>query len=227
MVLAAVSVMVAFSASPPVALLLNQLLGTISSLGIIIHFVCINLDYPLRMQLFFGGLFPLITFDPLPTDIAYNYLFETQSFEDDQALTEQFDIVGYSSRLVYDNMGSLLTFMLLQPVSLIFAYITLWALKYTKKYPRLIDLLKHTIRDKIDGFLYNGLIAFYSTNYMVLSVIGNITRKDFGKNDSLNFSSFISWVLTIFSVSFPLILTFLLGRKYVTESLSKEDKSLR
>ena len=65
------------------------------------------------MQLFFGGLFPLITFDPLPTDKAYNYLFETQSFEDDWALTEQFDIVGYSSRLVYDNMGSLLTFMFL------------------------------------------------------------------------------------------------------------------
>jgi len=135
--------------------------------------------------------------------------------------------VGYSSRLVYDNMGSLLTFMFLQPVSLILAYFTLWALKYTKKYPRLVDSLRHTLRDKIDGFHYNGLIAFYSTNYLVLSVIGNITRKEFGKNDSLNFSSLISWLLTVFSVLFPLILTFMLGRKYVPESLSKEDKSLR
>jgi hypothetical protein len=128
--------MVAFSASPPVAMLLNQLLGTISSLGIIIHFVCINLDYPLRMQLFFGGLFPLITFDPLPTDIAYNYLFETQSFEDDQALTEQFDIVGYGSRLVYDNMGSLLVFILLQPLSLIMLHLLISLLNYINRCPK-------------------------------------------------------------------------------------------
>jgi hypothetical protein len=59
------------------------MLGIISSLNIIVHFVCISLDYPLRMQLFFGGLFPLITFDALPTDKLYDSIFMTRSFEDD------------------------------------------------------------------------------------------------------------------------------------------------
>ena len=90
--------------------------------------MCMSLDYPLRMQLFFGGLFPLITFDAMPTDDLYNLLFNTKSFEDDEPLTEQFGIIGYSSRLVYDNMGSLLVFIFLQPALLIFGYFILWAL---------------------------------------------------------------------------------------------------
>ena len=104
-----------FSVNHQVEFILNQLLGLVSSLNIILHFMCMGLDYPLRMQLFFGGLFHLITFDAMPTDDLYNLLFSTKSFEDDEPLSEQFDIIGYSSRLVYDNLGSLLVFMFLQP----------------------------------------------------------------------------------------------------------------
>ncbi len=208
-------VLTIFSVSPPVAFILNQLLGIVTSLNIILHFLCIGLDYPLRMQLFFGGLFPLITFDAMPTDDLYNLLFSTKSFEDDEPLSEQFDIIGYSSRLVYDNLGSLLIFMFLQPALLIFGYFILWALKFTNAYPKQLDRLKTGIKERIKGFLSNGLVAFYLKNYLVLSVIGNITRKDFGSNTSLNYSSVLSVLLTAYSLAFPFLMTYLLGKKFV------------
>ncbi len=108
--------------------------------------MCMGLDYPLRMQLFFGGLFPLITFDAMPTDDLYNLLFKTKSF-DDEPLTEQFGIIGYKSWLVYDNMGSLLVFIFLQPALLIFGYFILWALKFTNAYPRELNRLRIGIKE--------------------------------------------------------------------------------
>jgi hypothetical protein len=60
------------------------------------------------MQEFFGNIFPLITFDVVPTDYIYAVL---NAGIDDEALTEQFDHVGYGSQLVFDNLGSLLLFI--------------------------------------------------------------------------------------------------------------------
>jgi hypothetical protein len=78
-----------------------------------------------------------------------------------------------------------------------------------------LDQVRLKIKEHIDGFLYNGLISFYLKNYLVLSVIGNITRKEFGSNISLNFNSVISIILTVYSLLFPFIMTYLLARKYV------------
>ena len=71
------------------------------------------------------------------------------------------------------------------------------------------------IKERIDGFLSNGLVAFYLNNYLVLSVIGNIAKKEFGLNTSFNFSSLLSVLLAAYSLSFPLLMTFLLGKKFV------------
>jgi hypothetical protein len=73
------SVLSLLSFNPAVSFTINQLLGIVSSLGIIIHFVIIDLAYPLRMQIFFADLFPLITFDIIPTDVLYDMLFGTST----------------------------------------------------------------------------------------------------------------------------------------------------
>ncbi len=79
----------------------------------------------------------------------------------------------------------------------------------------MLDPLRLRIREHIDGFLYNGLIAFYLKNYLVLSVIGNITRKELGSNTSLNINSVISIILMAYSLLVPFMMTYLLARNYV------------
>ena len=91
----------------------------------------------------------------------------------------------------------------------------------------MLDPLRLRIREHIDGFLYNGLIAFYLKNYLVLSVIGNITRKELGSNTSLNINSVISIILTAYSLLFPFMMTFLLARNYVPQDRIKIPDSQR
>ena len=45
----------------------------VEPLTIILHMSLIDLNYPLNLQNFFSQLFPLITFDIIPTDNLYYY----------------------------------------------------------------------------------------------------------------------------------------------------------
>jgi len=106
--------------NPIIIYFINKLLGMISALGFITHFCLLNLDYPLNLLNFFAQLFPLIAFDFLPTE-WYTSIFALEGLED-EPLTDQFDTVGYGNKsLLYDNLGSLLIFMLSMPVSIFFA----------------------------------------------------------------------------------------------------------
>jgi hypothetical protein len=58
-------------------------------------------------------LFPLLTFDILPSDEIYDEMFDLSSIEDDEPLTEKFDEVGYGSQMIYGNLGSLMIFQVL------------------------------------------------------------------------------------------------------------------
>jgi hypothetical protein len=55
---------------------------------------------------------PIWTFDILPSDDIFEAIFNISEIDDD-ALTEKFDEVGYGSRLVYGNLGSLLIFQVM------------------------------------------------------------------------------------------------------------------
>ena len=58
-------------------------------------------------------MFPLLTFDILPSDVIYDEMFDLSSIEDDEPLTEKFDEVGYGSQMIYGNLGSLMIFQVL------------------------------------------------------------------------------------------------------------------
>jgi len=74
-----------------------------------------NLIYPVNLQDFFGALFPLLTFDMIPTDEIYETIFGFSKI-DTQPLTDQLDAVGYSSTITVINMGSLFIFIIILPV---------------------------------------------------------------------------------------------------------------
>jgi len=64
--------LVAFlSLNPFVMFLLNKILGLVSELILVSHFVVLDLNYSPNLLVFFKSIFPLLIFDALPTDILY------------------------------------------------------------------------------------------------------------------------------------------------------------
>ena len=74
--------------------------------------ILIPLNYPGNLMDFFASIFPLYTFDLLPTDDLYEWMFRTSDF-DDEDISEIFDDVGYNETLVINNMGSIFLYIIL------------------------------------------------------------------------------------------------------------------
>lgn len=55
---------------------MNVILSSVTSLGVIFHMFLISLDYPVELMNFFGFIFPLITFDALPVSPLYEKIFQ-------------------------------------------------------------------------------------------------------------------------------------------------------
>ncbi len=47
----------------------------VTTLAIILHMFLVTLNYPVEMMNFFGMMFPLITFDAIPTTNLYEKMF--------------------------------------------------------------------------------------------------------------------------------------------------------
>jgi len=67
-------------ANPLTQVVLSTLLGLVSTLTIITHFILIELNYPANLQEFFKILFPLITLNLIPTDHIYGVVIGTSNF---------------------------------------------------------------------------------------------------------------------------------------------------
>ena len=65
-----------------------------------------QLNYAAAVAIFFSSVFEFVTFDIVPTDDIYGEIF---NFESDP-YSEEADSIGYGSRLVIENTGSLLIY---------------------------------------------------------------------------------------------------------------------
>ena len=65
-----------------------------------------QLNYAATVAIFFSSVFEFVTFDIVPTDEIYGEIFD---FESDP-YSEEADRIGYGSRLVIENTGSLLIY---------------------------------------------------------------------------------------------------------------------
>lgn len=74
---------------PAASYFAGKLLGMISTLATITHFVLINVNYPQNLQEFMSYIFPLITFGLFSPD--YEGIFRISEFED--GLLERFSEV--------------------------------------------------------------------------------------------------------------------------------------
>jgi hypothetical protein len=85
-------------------------LDKIESLNLYTHLVTLDLLFPANVGDFVSQLFPLITFDLIPTEYIYPGMFKTDQITD-EPLTAQLADVGYNGKLVINNLGSLLLIM--------------------------------------------------------------------------------------------------------------------
>ena len=149
--------------------LLNKVLSSIVSLSVIFHMFLVNLNYPLEMMDFFSLLFPLITFDAIPVAEIYERIFHVSRITTDYALTDQFDKSGYSSLFVVNNIGSLFFIATIQ----LAISVLLWFVRKIRLFSRL-----KCVQNKLDAMasntLWNGLIQFYSNNYLLFCLVSFI-----------------------------------------------------
>jgi len=82
----------------------------------------LSLHYPPNLVDYFAGLFPFITFDAVPTDDLYNYMFDYENI-DDEGLNELFENVGYEFTTTVGNMGSMFLFVVLLPLYAVILYL--------------------------------------------------------------------------------------------------------
>jgi len=94
---------------------MNHLLSSISSLSIVTHQLLINLSYPALLMLYFSYIFEFVSFDLIPTDDFYDYIFGFQN----EPFSSQAEELGYESHNLIRNMGSLFLTLLLTPLFLL------------------------------------------------------------------------------------------------------------
>jgi hypothetical protein len=72
---------------------------------------------------FFKEVMKIAAFDVIPTDKIFGYVFNIPPDTLPPALTENFDSVGFSTTLFFNNMGSLIFALAISPVLAIVAKI--------------------------------------------------------------------------------------------------------
>ena len=87
---------------------MNKLLSQVRNLGFVTHLMMMQLQYPATIALFFSKVFEFVTFDIIPTELFYPYIFDFP----EGAYSEEADLIGYYSRYIILNAGSITLFLL-------------------------------------------------------------------------------------------------------------------
>ena len=87
---------------------MNTLLSQVRNLSLITHLIMMQLSYPAAVTIFYSGIFEYVTFDLIPTDTFYEDVFR---FEPSEPYSEEAESIGYPSRYLIINSGSLTLFI--------------------------------------------------------------------------------------------------------------------
>jgi hypothetical protein len=201
----------------------NQLLNLIAILAIVLHMFILTLRYPLQVQKFFAGLFPLITLDVVPTDTLFDELLQFRNV-DEESMTEQFDAVGYSDILMVRNMGSMLLFMLVYPlITLLYYLITKMIHHKDRFFINRLYIRPWAVRG-LKNALFNSAVDFINRNYIVLTMMSLINIHNLRLSEAYLMTEKVNSIFAIIwctlSVCYPFVMCILYcvtvkeGKKY-------------
>ena len=136
---------------------MNKVLSQVRNLGFVTHLMMMQLMYPVTLTLFFSKVFEFVTFDIIPTELIYPHIFDLP----EGAFSEEADSIGYYSRYIILNAGSITIFLCTYIVLQIILAIMVRTLSEGK-------LLRY-VRLKQNSFMWSGLIDFFTDIYLTLS----------------------------------------------------------
>ena len=177
---------------------LNQLWGMINNLQIIIHSPLINVQFPGNAFILYDNMIVVATFDFLPTDDFFPYIFPNVPFED--AYTDKFDRLGYSHTFLLFNMGTMLIIFFYHLV----CYLLYHPIKFLSSDARWANKLLH--KWIIPTCFWNGSILFIQEAYLDLLIAASINAFQITNWTSwdIGFSNILTIVMLVLSIALPL-----------------------
>lgn len=177
----------------------------------------LSLTYPVNLQEFFRGLFPLIVFDIIPTDELYEKIFAFEELGiESPAISQQFDHVGYESILSILNMGSiaLISFIMLPSL----AILALLAERCMKRHRCGCTRWIHTkLKGAKDRVFWNETIATIDSQSFVLTIISLIQMRELRLGPEFSrgerFCSIAGILLLTLEVLFPVVIGIIYCKK--------------
>lgn len=161
---------VSFTLSFVLQAVLNRLLSSIRSLGLIVHMFLLSLSYPLNCLSFFGQIFNLISFNLIPTAYIFEKVFQFSAVQDSY-LSDWFSWVGYNSMLSVTNMATLFVFIVLAPMGILTLAVVNKIFPFWRLLPDKHEIwIQKYVDQTIKSAFWNSTISFLNENYLVLSV---------------------------------------------------------
>ena len=173
-------IFIAFILGFGLSLGMNKLLSQVRNLGLVTHLMMMRLIYPATITLLFGKVLEFVTFDIIPTELFYPYIFDLP----EGAFSEEADSIGYSSHYIIPNAGSITIFLL---ASLILQIIFAILAKIICE-----GKVLRFVKWKQDSFMWSGLVDFFTDIYLTLSycVCINFSSMDFDSRSEIINNSF-------------------------------------
>ena len=136
---------------------MNKLLSQVRNLGFVTHLMMMQLNYPATIALFFSKVFEFVTFDIIPTELFLPYIFDLP----EGAYSDEADSIGYYSRYIVLNAGSITIFLLSNLILQIIFAILAKTLADGK-------ILRY-VKWKQESFMWAGMVDFFTDIYLTLS----------------------------------------------------------
>ena len=133
------------------------MLSQVRNLGFVTHLMMMQLKYPATIALFFSKVFEFVTFDIIPTELFLPYIFDLP----EGAYSDEADSIGYYSRYIVLNAGSITIFLLSNLILQIIFAILAKTLADGK-------ILRY-VKWKQESFMWAGMVDFFTDIYLTLS----------------------------------------------------------
>lgn len=204
---------------------LNNVLGLVKALSMIVHLMIMQLLYPPTVMLFYSGLFEYVNYDMIPTEEIYSEVFGWPNV----AYSEEAELIGYESRYIIENSGSIPIYMLLIIVNqALFSLLKLCCKKISKR----IHTYAH---NKQEDFFWAGFNDFTNDVYLTMSFCAGINLSAYTfESAAISANNVFGAVIALVLALAPALYTISLSRAWnkhqeaancerQTESDKKED----
>jgi len=183
---------------------LNQLWSLMNGLQVMSHLTLFGIVFPPNANVFMVAFVTVANFEIVPTDIVYPLFFELPEC---QAHSSGFELTGYESIYVSENLGTIFVLMHVYAIlyiasGLLFLLGKKWN-SFAKGYQKLAKFL-----------FWNGLIRFFIEAYLELSlaVIVNLVHLKWDTESGAELYSSITTVFySLIVVGLPIFLAFFYG----------------